>query len=303
MKSKQKLTINNTDVISESKLSKELVNEKVSFEDKKEKIYISKWKVAFHWWFFYRLMRKSKKMMNYLKKDPNHYNEQYRYTWLKKKTHKVLKIAKIKISVFGIENWLDEGLVLVPNHKSNFDPVILFAINDFAKHQPIAFIAKEEIFSSKFGRFASIIDSIPLERGNPRSAHEAFNEAKSLIVNYKRAMTIFPEGTRHIDDKIYDFLPTALKLPQMANVPVVPVSIIDTIKLQEKTKMIREVKVVFAKPILKEKAIVMKPDVLSKIVERTVRDNYNKYKEIDTKNLPVVRHEKKLGIKYYDLIK
>ncbi|SYV96188.1 1-acylglycerol-3-phosphate O-acyltransferases, partial [Mycoplasma putrefaciens] len=37
-------------------------------------------------------------------------------------------------------------MVLAANHQSNLDPVVLLAINDFSKQQPVAFIAKQELW-------------------------------------------------------------------------------------------------------------------------------------------------------------
>jgi 1-acyl-sn-glycerol-3-phosphate acyltransferase len=58
---------------------------------------------------------------------------------------KMLPVLHLDIQVGGIENWLDRGIVLMPNHESNFDVIALIAINDFAKQQPLAFVAKEEL--------------------------------------------------------------------------------------------------------------------------------------------------------------
>jgi len=91
------------------------------------------------------IYHKAKKINKKNKKDPLAYSEQYRYDWLSKQVQKALPLFGVEIQVTGIENWLDRGVVLMPNHESNFDAIALLAINDFSKQQPVAFIAKKEL--------------------------------------------------------------------------------------------------------------------------------------------------------------
>jgi 1-acyl-sn-glycerol-3-phosphate acyltransferase len=194
---------------------------------KDSKVYLDPWKMLWMWPAVLKIKTKAKKINKKNKKDPNTYSEEYRYNWIKKAVNRMIYVMNIDIKVEGIENWLDRGVVLAPNHESNFDPALLIAINDFSKQQPVAFIAKQELWHDKlYGRFMNLIDIIPLDRDSPRSALEAFKEGRELLVDYKRSLVIFPEGTRSGSDTIGEFQPAALKVAQMANVPVVPVTII-----------------------------------------------------------------------------
>jgi len=64
---------------------------------------------------------------------------------VKKRVLKLLPLLDVDLEVGGIENWIDKGVVLMPNHQSYFDILALIAINDFSRQQPLAFIAKEEL--------------------------------------------------------------------------------------------------------------------------------------------------------------
>jgi len=240
---------------------------------KSPKLRYNKAKMAYLWPSVLYTFSKAKKIVKKNKKEPGTYDEEYRYEWVKKRVLKLLPLLDVNLEVGGIENWIDKGIVLMPNHQSYFDILALIAINDFSQQQPLAFIAKEELWhDKKISRFMSLIDTIPLDRQNPRSALAAFKEAKDLIVDYKRSMVLFPEGTRHEGNDVQAFLPAAMKLPQMANAPIVPVSFINSYAVFDpKRKEKVTVKVVFGKPIMPAKHLQTRTDALAKLVQNKVQ--------------------------------
>lgn len=273
-------------------------------EGKKDPNYrpdITKGEISAHWWFFWRMFRKAKKMNKRIKIDINHYTEEYRYRWMQNISKKVLKVAKIKLHVFGQENWLDKGVVLAPNHQSNLDPLVMFVLNDWTKTQPVAFMAKKEMWDSeKTARFVNLIDCVSLDRQSPRSALNAMNEAKTLITKYRRSFVIFPEGTRSGKEEMAEFQGASMKIGQMAYCPIIPVTIIDSYKLNRKDRpKVIDVKVVFGKPMLPEKFMSIKTDKLTANVQKEVQANYNKYKDFDVKANKPVAYNKKTKVKYY----
>ncbi|QHX35985.1 1-acyl-sn-glycerol-3-phosphate acyltransferase [Spiroplasma sp. TIUS-1] len=262
---------------------------------------ITKGEISAHWFFFWRMFGKAKKMNKRIKIDINHYTEEYRYRWMQKISKKVLKVAKIRLHVFGQENWLDKGVVLAPNHQSNLDPLVLFVLNDWSKTQPVAFMAKKEMWDSdKTARFVNLIDCVSLDRNSPRSALDAMNQAKTLITKYRRSFVIFPEGTRSGTEKMAEFQAASMKIGQMAYCPIIPVTIIDSYKLNRKDRpKVINVKVVFGKPILPEKFMSIKTDMLTRNVQKEVQFNYDKYKDFDLKTNKPVAYNKKTKVKYY----
>ncbi|QGS52125.1 lysophospholipid acyltransferase family protein [Spiroplasma tabanidicola] len=263
---------------------------------------LSKWRLFTSALGLYFLIRKAKKISKRIKTDPNSYSEEYRYNWFKKKISKVLRIPNIEMHVWGIENWLDKGVVLAPNHQSNLDPLMLIVINDFQKQQPISFVAKIETWSTKsIKHFMNLIDNVPLDRKNPRSALNAMKEAKELINEYKRSVVIFPEGTRSQGPEMNEFHGASMKVAQMAYAPIIPVSIVDSYKVYQKRKGIMPVKIVFGKPMMPNKFIATKTSVLTETVKREIQKNIDKYKDVDlkSKNLVVKKYDKKNKIYYY----
>ncbi|QEH62079.1 1-acyl-sn-glycerol-3-phosphate acyltransferase [Spiroplasma chinense] len=278
-------------------------NEQEELVDTKAKIYISKSTLFFQAWSIWRTVVKAKKITKRIKSDPNSYSEEYRYNWVKKKIRKILKIANTEIHVFGIENWIDKGVILAPNHQSNLDPILMLAINDFSLQQPVAFIAKQELWKTKvFKHFMNLTDNIPLDRNSPRSALNAMKEGKELINVYKRSLVIFPEGTRSQKQEMGEFLGASMKVAQMAYAPVVPVTIMDSYKLYEKRpKGKLRVKVIFGKPLIPEKFISIKTDLLTQNIKKEVQKNMDKYANVDVTDKKVVpkRVDKKNRTYFY----
>ncbi|WP_031543134.1 lysophospholipid acyltransferase family protein [Mesoplasma photuris] len=247
--------------------------------EQEDKVKFDPLKMTYMWLPLLHMKRKSKKIVRKNRREAGYYSEEFCYDWTKKQAKHLLNVLNVTVKVEGLENWLDTGLVLAPNHQSNIDPVILLAMNDFSVQQPVAFIAKEELWDDKtFGNFVRLIDVIPLDRNNPRSAVAAFKEAKELIVEFKRSMVIFPEGTRSNSQKVGEFLDASMKIAQMANAPVVPVTFINShlVFAPDRPKHV-EVKVVFGKPIPASKHISLATAALTNNVRKEVVANLEKW--------------------------
>lgn len=274
-------------------------------ENTVKKMNFKKSKFFWNLWFLWRLVAKAKKITKKIKHDPNVYSEEYRYNWVKKKIKRVVKILDIRLHIFGIENWLDRGIIIAPNHQSTLDPVLILAINDFSKQQPVAFIAKKELWTQKiFKYFINLFDNVALDRQSPRSAINAMKEAKELINEYKRSVVIFPEGTRSATQEMNEFKGASMKVAQMSYTPIVPTTIIDSYKFYEKrTKEPLDIKIIFGKPIMPEKFISIKTEILTQNVKKEIQKNMDKYVNVDvnkktTKLTPKII-DKKSRIYYY----
>ena len=142
-----------------------------------------------------------------------------------------LFLAGLKIRVKGTENIpQEEPAIYVSNHQSNFDIPILYAA------LPIQFrwLAKEELFRVPlFGLAMKRSGYIPINRANRREA------LHSLILAAQRirqgvSVIIFPEGTRTPDGQLQPFKKGALLVAAKAQVPVVPVVIHGSYRIQPK---------------------------------------------------------------------
>jgi len=145
-----------------------------------------------------------------------------------------LRLAGLKLTVTGAENIPPTGpAIYVSNHQSNFDIPIFYA------GLPIQFrwLAKQELFKVPlFGTAMKYCGYIPIDRSNRRKAMESLNLAAQRIKD-GASVIIFPEGTRTADGRLQEFKKGALILAAKARVPVVPVTIKGSFRVQSKDSL------------------------------------------------------------------
>jgi 1-acyl-sn-glycerol-3-phosphate acyltransferase len=174
--------------------------------------------------------------------------------------------AVYRFSVIGIENFpLNEPVVLVSNHASYLDPVVL----SLAAPRQINFMAKAELFKYPiFNWLISHLGAFPVRRGEADLS--AFRRALELLKD-KKVVGIFPQGTRQGRDftKVEN---GAVLLAQKSQASLLPVAVIGTDKIMPKGRKLPrfpKIQVLIGKPI----AIAKKPyssDVLTKTTRSVV---------------------------------
>ncbi|MCL6428472.1 hypothetical protein LT335_00011 [Spiroplasma sp. JKS002669] len=238
------------------------------------------WKVLLTWPYLLLIYLKMGSMTKKVLKDPTIVPESKRYVWLKKKTKYIRWLYNVKIVSHDIENWpKHKGCVLVANHQSNFDFIILLSLNDYSQFAPLGFIAKEELKQNHIARrFIFLIDVLFIDRKDPRNALEVFKEAKELIRNPGRTMVIFPEGTRSHAQTMQEFKPGALKLAYQAYVPILPVSIINSYQIfDKKFKGRKTIHVVFHKPLEPQQFMQIASVNLAKQIQSKITQGIEKW--------------------------
>lgn len=112
--------------------------------------------------------------------------------------------------------------VLVCNHISNFDQMVLIAALR-KKNQPMAWISKPENMSFPIaGPFIHHAGFIPINRENPIKGLEAIKKGVNYLSSHECAMGICPEGTRNkTKEPLLEFHPGSFKMAMWANVPIV----------------------------------------------------------------------------------
>lgn len=236
-------------------------------------------KAILTWPYLLQTYTKSCAMTKKVLKDPSLVSEAKRYIWLKKRVRYIKWLYNVKLTVHNLDLWPKrKGCVMVANHQSNFDPLLVLSVNDFSLHAPLGFIAKEELKKSRLARrFIFLIDVLFIDRNSPRTAVAAFQEAKELI-RIPRTMMIFPEGTRSHGQEMGEFKPGALKMAYQAYVPIFPVSIINSYQIfDKKHKGKVHVQLVFNKPIEPSQFIHLPTDVLTKKIFNTIKNGILSY--------------------------
>lgn len=131
-----------------------------------------------------------------------------------------------KINVIGIENVPKEGgLILASNHVSYLDPIVL----GITMKRKVYFIAKKEAFNNIFGNILlKNLNAFPVDRGKNdiRSLKKSLN-----ILEEKKVLGIFPEGTRSLDGELQELKLGIIKIAMRTGVPILPVGIIGTHKI------------------------------------------------------------------------
>jgi 1-acyl-sn-glycerol-3-phosphate acyltransferase len=112
------------------------------------------------------------------------------------------------------------GVLLAPNHRSFLDPFVIGA----SVRRPIYFMAKQEMFTSRFRSWAlNCVGAFPLRRGE--SDEDAMETARELIRQGK-VVVIFPEGTRRKTGSLGEPKRGIGRLALETGAPVVPVAVI-----------------------------------------------------------------------------
>ncbi|MDD3045388.1 MAG: lysophospholipid acyltransferase family protein [Candidatus Delongbacteria bacterium] len=189
--------------------------------------------------------------------DFKNYMSKYPVNW----GSKILKWSDAEVETVGLENIPGETVVIVSNHQAGHDIPLLFAK---MTNNP-SFIAKIEL--SRIPLFASwmrMLGCLFIDRSSPRKGLESF-KAAAEIIKKGQTVIIFPEGTRR--PTIIPFKKGSFKLPIMAGVPILPVTIVGTEKIIDNFKVGRRSKVtlVIDKPI--------NISALSKEAQNTIHDD------------------------------
>lgn len=134
----------------------------------------------------------------------------------------------VRLQVRGREKVPTEGnFLLVCNHLSIFDPVVLFSA--VPRQVKLSFITKQENFEMPVVRkFMHKLLCLPLNRENDRQALRTIIRAAQLLKEQPLSMTIFPEGQTSKTGHLLPFRNGAFKIAQRANCPIVVATLQNT---------------------------------------------------------------------------
>ena len=145
------------------------------------------------------------------------------YPWCRRTIRRVLRWLfvwfRVSYPVKGWELMPDCPAVLVSNHRSDFDPmVVLAAVSD----RPISFISKESNFRIPIaGPYIRHAGFLPLDREHPLRAARTIKEGARLVKEEGITVGIYPEGTRAKTEELLPFKEGAFVLAKKAEAPIV----------------------------------------------------------------------------------
>lgn len=125
------------------------------------------------------------------------------------------------------------GAVLASNHLSFVDSIFL----PLKVKRPVTFLAKSDYFTGKGFKGALIrwffksTGQLPIDRSGGKASEDSLNTGLGVLER-QLLLGIYPEGTRSPDGKLYRGRTGIARMILEAQVPVVPVAMIDTDKVQ-----------------------------------------------------------------------
>lgn len=134
----------------------------------------------------------------------------------------IVHMFRIKVEFKGMEKFPDEPFVLVSNHLSNFDPVVVLSK---IKGRKIAFVSKPSNFKIPIaGPYIHLAGFLAIDRENAMRAMRTIKRAAELVVSEQMIMGIYPEGTRSKTGELLEFKEGAFLLAKRAQAPVVVIT-------------------------------------------------------------------------------
>jgi 1-acyl-sn-glycerol-3-phosphate acyltransferase len=119
-------------------------------------------------------------------------------------------------------------VILAPNHVTFLDSMFL----PLVVRRRVTFVAKAEYFDSwKTAWFFRAAGQIPMRRDGGSASERALAAARDVLRGGK-VLGIYPEGTRSPDGRLYRGHTGVARLALDCGVPIVPVGLVDTDKVQ-----------------------------------------------------------------------
>lgn len=143
--------------------------------------------------------------------------------------------------------------ILASNHLSFSDSIFL----PLKVRRPVTFLAKSEYFTGKGLKgmltrwFFKSTGQLPIDRSGGKASEASLNTGLGVLER-GLLLGIYPEGTRSPDAKLYRGRTGIARMVLEAQVPVVPVAMIDTEKVQplgQKFPLVRRVGVAIGEPL------------------------------------------------------
>jgi 1-acyl-sn-glycerol-3-phosphate acyltransferase len=147
----------------------------------------------------------------------------------------------------------DGAAILASNHLSFSDSIFL----PLMLRRPVVFLAKSEYFTGKglkgtLTRWFFIgTGQLPIDRSGGKASEAALNTGLRVL-SQEQLLGIYPEGTRSPDGRLFRGRTGIARMVLEAKVPVFPVAMIDTEKVQpigRRLPRIRRIGVVVGEPL------------------------------------------------------
>ena len=176
--------------------------------------------------------------------------------------------------VRGMQNIPSNGAaILASNHLSFSDSIFL----PLQTRRPVVFLAKSEYFTGKGLKgalsrwFFKSTGQLPIDRSGGKASEASLNTGLKVLAQ-GQLLGIYPEGTRSPDGRLFRGRTGIARMVLEAKVPVIPVAMIDTEKVQpigKRLPRIRRIGIIVGEPLDFSRFTGMEGD---RIVLRAITD-------------------------------
>jgi 1-acyl-sn-glycerol-3-phosphate acyltransferase len=145
--------------------------------------------------------------------------ESHRQRWVRRWSRALLRLFAIDVTVHGNASVSDTGMLVVSNHRSPAD--ILVLLNVFAGYM----LSRADIANwPVIGPAANSVGTVYVDRDSASSSHGAL-QTISRLLSGARTVILFPEATIFEGDDVRPFKQGAFAAARRANAVVLPVGV------------------------------------------------------------------------------
>ena len=131
-----------------------------------------------------------------------------------------LKILGIRVEITGQEHLSDRPAIIVANHQSNYDVVLVGAVYP---RKTVVIGKKELLRLPLFGTFFAATGNILIDRADHKGAVAGLDKAVDALRERRVSIWVFPEGHRSRGTGLGAFKKGAFHMAIAAGVPVIPI--------------------------------------------------------------------------------
>jgi 1-acyl-sn-glycerol-3-phosphate acyltransferase len=192
-------------------------------------------------------------------------------------------ICGVNYKVEGVENILDEPMLILYRHESTWETYFLYQCQNFKK-PPVEIAKKELLYIPIFGFLLKYSGNIMVDRNGGASAlKDLVKQAKRFVEKYKRSIMMAPQGTRVPiggTTEEYPYKSGFYAILDSCNLPILPV-VLDSGKAWPKGSFLKypcTINVRFLSPITREQTRDLDRKSVVSLVEKVMEEERNKMK-------------------------
>jgi len=135
----------------------------------------------------------------------------------------VLFCLFIPISIHGKENIPHEPAIFIANHQSSID-IPLFG--SLVHGEPHVWLARADATAYKIIRYFYSLLAVIVDLSSPVASYRSIRTLLDIAYETKAHLMLFPEGERHTDGRVHEFVNGFVFLAKKTRRPVVPICIL-----------------------------------------------------------------------------